>query len=114
MNCVGKISIVIPCYNHGAMLLEALASIDRVRSEGICEIIIVNDGSTNEQTIQILRDLPASKYKVINQVNRGLGAARNTGVAAAVGGGNPHPAVTGYLRSHNRCLRPRARRCVGY
>ena len=85
MNCAGKISIVIPCYNHGAMLLEALASIDRVRSESICEIIIVNDGSTHEQTIQILRDLPAAKYKVINQVNRGLGAARNTGVAAACG-----------------------------
>ncbi len=82
---VKSISIIIPCYNDGAMLLEALASIDRVRNENVFEIIIVNDGSTHEQTCQILQDLPASKYKVINQPNRGLGAARNAGIAIAEG-----------------------------
>lgn len=83
MSYTGKISIVIPCYNHGLMLRETLASIERVRNENICEVIIVNDGSTDEQTCQILRNLSDLKYKIINQSNRGLGAARNAGIEKA-------------------------------
>ena len=41
----GKVSIVIPCYNHGAMLREAVASIEQVRNTNPLEVITVDDGS---------------------------------------------------------------------
>ena len=80
-----SISIVIPCYNYGVMLRETLASIERVRNETICEVIIVNDGSTDAETCKLLQDLAGSNYKIIHQPNKGLGAARNAGIAKAVG-----------------------------
>lgn len=80
-----NISIVIPCYNHGTLLKETLASVERVRNENVREVIIVNDGSTDEQTCQIIRELSNSNYKIINQLNSGLGAARNNAIAAAAG-----------------------------
>src|SRR2546430_9269631 len=51
----GKVSIVIPCFNHGAMLREALASLEEVRNENLLEVIIVDDGSSDAETIRILR-----------------------------------------------------------
>jgi glycosyltransferase involved in cell wall biosynthesis len=81
----GKISIVIPCYNHGSFLKEALSSVGQFRNENICEVIIVNDGSTDAETCKLLQELAGSEYKVIHQPNRGLGAARNTGIAEAKG-----------------------------
>lgn len=80
-----KISIIIPCYNHGSLLKEALSSIEQVRNENICEVIIVNDGSTDVETCQSLQKIDGTKYTVINQPNRGLGAARNAGITVARG-----------------------------
>ena len=45
-----KVSIVIPCYNHGPMLREALASVEQVRNENLLEVIIVDDGSSEAET----------------------------------------------------------------
>ena len=39
----GKVSIVIPCYNHGAMLREALASIEQVRNANLLEVLVGDD-----------------------------------------------------------------------
>lgn len=85
MSTNGKISIVIPCYNHGPMLLETLASIERVRTDSLAEVIIVNDGSTDPETRRIFEELDHQKYHIIDQENRGLGPARNAGVAMARG-----------------------------
>jgi glycosyltransferase involved in cell wall biosynthesis len=85
MTLPGKVSIVIPCYNHGAMLPEALASIARVGNDNLLEVIIVNDGSTDPQTLDLFAGLDRSKYTVIHQPNSGLGAARNAGIRAAHG-----------------------------
>lgn len=78
-----KISIVIPCFNHGKYLREALESIDV--SPNIAEVIIVNDGSNDAFTNQILHELEAEGYTVINQPNRGLGKTRNNGIKRAKG-----------------------------
>lgn len=80
-----KISIVIPCFNHGPMLLETLASIERVRIDSLAEVIIVDDGSTDPDTRRIFQELDSRKYTVLHQENRGLGGARNAGVAMARG-----------------------------
>lgn len=81
----GKVSIVIPCYNHGEMLREALASIERVRNANLAEVVIVNDGSTDSQTCKLFEELSSSEYVIFHQPNRGLGAARNAGVQRAKG-----------------------------
>jgi glycosyltransferase involved in cell wall biosynthesis len=79
------ISIIIPCYNQGNYLEEALQSIYQYSNKDVYEIIIVNDGSTDSATIAILKQLAAKGYKIINQANKGLGAARNAGINAAAG-----------------------------
>ena len=81
----GKVSIVIPCFNHGAMLREALASLEEVRNENLLEVIIVDDGSFDAETIRILKEVAEAGYKVVSQPNGGLGAARNAGIRGAKG-----------------------------
>ena len=60
-----KVSIVIPCYNHGAMLREALASVEQVRNETLLEVIIVDDGSSDAETIRILDEATKAGYCVV-------------------------------------------------
>jgi len=79
------ISYIIPAYNAEDYLWQAASSvIDDNLAEGD-ELIIVNDGST-DSTAQVLDELK-EKYpalKIIHlEENRGAGAARNAGVAAA-------------------------------
>jgi glycosyltransferase involved in cell wall biosynthesis len=81
----GKVSIVIPCFNHGAMLREALASLEEVRNENLLEVIIVDDGSSDAETIRILEEVAEAGYNVVSQPNGGLGAARNAGIRRAKG-----------------------------
>jgi glycosyltransferase involved in cell wall biosynthesis len=80
-----KVSIVIPCYNHGAMLREALASIENARNANVCEVIIVDDGSSDVETTEILNEVAEVGYRVMLQPNRGVGAARNTAIQLAKG-----------------------------
>lgn len=81
-----KISIIIPCFNHGQYLLEALQSVERCNNKDLFEIIIINDGSTDGHTIQVLKDVESNKdYRVIHQPNQGLGAARNNAIRQARG-----------------------------
>ena len=79
-----KISVVIPCYNQGETLLEALESVT-VQTFRDHEAIVVDDGSTNPATGEILRSLKAPETRVIHTVNQGLAAARNNGIEAARG-----------------------------
>jgi glycosyltransferase involved in cell wall biosynthesis len=81
----GKVSIVIPCYNHGALLREALASVEQVRKANLLEVIVVDDGSSEAETREILSELEEAGYCVVAQPNRGLGAARNAGIRLARG-----------------------------
>jgi glycosyltransferase involved in cell wall biosynthesis len=80
-----KLSIIIPCYNQGNFLEEALQSISQCKDKLVYEIIIVNDGSTDTATIAILKELSVKGFNIINQPNKGVGAARNTGIKAALG-----------------------------
>lgn len=82
-------SAVVPCFNGGEFLLEAIASIEA--SEGVgdgaggCEIAIVDDGSTDPFTLRLLDYLRDRGYALLRQPHRGLAAARNAGIAAARG-----------------------------
>lgn len=75
------ISVVIPAYNAAAFLAETLATVT-AQSVPPAEIVVVDDGSTDD-TAGIARRAGA---RVVQTPNRGLPAARNTGIAAARGG----------------------------
>lgn len=78
------ISILIPYYNDGLYIDEAVESMLSQTYKNI-EIIIVNDGSTDEFSIQKIINYTKEKTKVIHQNNKGGGAARNMAFAHANG-----------------------------
>jgi glycosyltransferase involved in cell wall biosynthesis len=79
-----KISIIIPCYNQGIYIEDALKSIQHL-DQSLIETIIVNDGSTDKSTNEICRQLQEQGLRVIFQKNQGLSGARNAGIAVAKG-----------------------------
>lgn len=78
------VSIIIPCFNTGVFLPEALQSVIDARLDKY-EIVIVNDGSKDENTLSILKSINLPQVKIIHQENQGLGAARNFGVKNSSG-----------------------------
>ncbi len=82
----GKISVVIPTFNHLSRLKLTLASIDIQKMDvDKFEVIIVNDGST-DGSAEYLKERKAEwNLRVINQKNGGRAAARNRGALEAEG-----------------------------
>lgn len=79
------ISVVMPCYNNGAYVGQAIESVQN-QTYGNWELIIVNDGSTDNSEEVINRYAQADKrIRYINQENRGVSTARNNGVKTATG-----------------------------
>ena len=79
-----KISIVIPAYNAGAFLADTLKSV-LTQSYKRLEVILVDDGSTDNTKDVIKSFLDDSRVKYIFQTNEGLPSARNTGIQASTG-----------------------------
>ena len=79
------LSIIIPCYNHGLYLREALNSIEECKKKYAVEVIIMNDGSTDENTKQVLQEVEKEGYTVLNQANQGLAKARNNAIKLSKG-----------------------------
>ena len=81
----GRVSAVVPCFNYGRLVLEAVDSLRR-QSHPAMEIIVVDDGSTAAETLTALRELEtAGDVRVVPQHNQGLVAARMAGAAVATG-----------------------------
>ena len=80
-----QFSIIIPVYNTEKYLTKCLESVLKQNFEDY-EILVVNDGSTDSSK-DILKEFQCknSKIKIFNQLNRGLGGARNTGIVNAQG-----------------------------
>ena len=79
-----KISIIIPAYNAGATLREALDSV-QAQNHAPHEVIVVDDGSTDD-TADIARTYEeVLPLVLVQQTNAGLGAARNAGMDKATG-----------------------------
>jgi glycosyltransferase involved in cell wall biosynthesis len=83
-----KLSIILPCYNVSAYISQCLNSIySQKLSEEEFEVICVNDCST-DNTVEIIQSFQA-KYKNLkllhHDVNKNLGASRNTGFKYATG-----------------------------
>lgn len=78
------VSVVIPCFNQGHFIADAIKSV-QLSTYSNFEIIIVNDGSTDSETNAFLGNLKADGLSVIFQENQGLAGARNTGIQKARG-----------------------------
>jgi glycosyltransferase involved in cell wall biosynthesis len=77
--------VVIPYYNAGKFLADTINSILN-SSYPIREILIINDGSTEQASIDTLSKYQSdSCIKIINTENKGVGAARNKGAEEATG-----------------------------
>lgn len=80
-----KVSIIITTYNNGEVIYENVTSVLNQDYSNL-EIIIVNDGSTDNTSNVLDRNFKSvDKVKIIFQENQGLGNARNTGVSYAEG-----------------------------
>ena len=73
-------TIVIPCFNYGQYLGNAIRSAQMQQYRPV-EIIVVDDGSTDDSAAVAEQ----AGVRVIRQPNAGLGAARNAGLAEAAG-----------------------------
>jgi len=75
-----RVSVVIPAYNVGKFIARTLDSV-LAQTRRADEIIVVDDGSTDETSEVVARY--GDKVKYIRQENAGVGAARNTAIKAA-------------------------------
>jgi glycosyltransferase involved in cell wall biosynthesis len=82
-----KFSIIIPAFNVGDYINRCILScLDQDLSKEEYEIIIINDGST-DNTLTIIKSLSENNpnIRIISKTNKGLGAARNEGLMVASG-----------------------------
>jgi glycosyltransferase involved in cell wall biosynthesis len=75
-----RVSVVIPAYNCAALAVEAVRSV-LAQTSPVAEIIVVDDGSTDDLIERLKRD----PVMMIVQANAGVAEARNAGVAKATG-----------------------------
>lgn len=78
------VSVIIPCYNLGAYIDEAIQSV-LAQTRDDFEILVVDDGSTDEATRTLLASRTWPATKVFRTENRGLGGARNFLIERAQG-----------------------------
>jgi glycosyltransferase involved in cell wall biosynthesis len=77
-------SVVIPVYNEAATLVDLLAKVRAVPLD--CEIILVNDCSTDGTTKLLQEFKPTDELRIVyHQINQGKGAALRTGFAYVTG-----------------------------
>ncbi len=78
------VSVIMPCFNQGRYLDEAIASVLAQTLTSV-EIIVIDDGSTEETTVRLLENYQRPHTTVLRTANRGPSAARNAGIQQAKG-----------------------------
>lgn len=80
------VSVIIPLYNANKTIKRALESVFSQTYDGMIEIIVVNDGST-DNSLDIVNNIKQIPFncilRVLNQKNRGVSSARNLGIKNA-------------------------------
>jgi GT2 family glycosyltransferase/glycosyltransferase involved in cell wall biosynthesis len=85
---VAEVAVLIPCYNYGRYVDEALDSV-RDQTAASIELVVVDDGSTDDSVAVVQRWLAKHAGRFVaathlrNRVNSGLSATRNCGFARA-------------------------------
>ncbi len=84
-----KVSIIIPSYNSSDTILGTLISINNQllsdHERDLIEVIVVDDGSTDDTEVKIRQLKYDFRLKYIKQANAGRSTARNVGVKNAIG-----------------------------
>lgn len=78
------VSVIMPCYNDGAYLPEAVKSVADQRYPQI-ELVVIDDGSDDPQTLEALKNIEFARVQVLHTNHVGPAAARNCGIRAAQG-----------------------------
>ena len=78
---VQAVTVVIPCYNDGAFIMDALNSI--LRQTVLPERIIIIDDGSGAETISVLKSIKNNIVEVVYQSNQGVCTARNNGIEKA-------------------------------
>jgi len=76
-----RVAVIVPCYDDGETLGETLASLEEQEPH---ELVVVDDGSTDSPTLEVLSALEERGVRVIRRENGGLSDARMTGVEATM------------------------------
>jgi glycosyltransferase involved in cell wall biosynthesis len=85
------LSVIIPVYNSSITILESINSVEAELADSMFkwEIILINDGSTDDSELLINNYINNSRFKknikLVSQENSGVAAARNTGLKIANG-----------------------------
>jgi hypothetical protein len=79
-----RISVLMPCFNHGSFIAESIQSVLDQTFHDV-EIIVVDDGSTDAMTREVLSTLTTPRTRVLRTENQGLPAARNYAARHAAG-----------------------------
>lgn len=83
-----KVSVIIPAFNAECTIADAINSVFLQEMNENIEIIVINDGST-DNTAQVVSSItlqnPQYKIVLLNQINQGVATARNNGVNIATG-----------------------------
>lgn len=79
-----KVSVIMPCYNDGKYIMEAIASV-KAQTYKEWELIIVDDGSDDIETIQIIEQINEPNISVYHTEHLKPAGARNYGIAQAKG-----------------------------
>lgn len=77
------VTVVMPLYNTERYVEQAIASV-LAQTYADFELIVVDDGSTDE-SVQKVRRFRDPRIRLVSQANRGLAGARNTGIRHAQG-----------------------------
>jgi glycosyltransferase involved in cell wall biosynthesis len=81
-----SISVIIPTFNRGHLIKDAVESIRQQDIKGYSiEIIVIDDGSTDNTKEILQNDIDEKKIYYIYQQNKGAGAARNKGISVSHG-----------------------------
>jgi glycosyltransferase involved in cell wall biosynthesis len=73
-----RVAVVVPCFNDGATVRETVRSV-RAQDEPQ-ELVVVDDGSTDGDTLRAFDELERDGVRVVHKPNGGLASARMAGV----------------------------------
>ena len=80
-----RMSVIVPTYQRGPVVVELIAALCRQNYDGVFEVVVVIDGSTDDTAQRLEATVTPFPLRVIWQPNAGLACARNRGARAAIG-----------------------------
>ncbi len=79
-----KVSVIMPCYNDGAYIKEAIESV-KAQTYKNWELIVIDDGSDDTETVKIINSIEDDRITVLHTQHLRPAGARNYGIQHATG-----------------------------